>query len=153
MFDWVVFSVRGEPVPQPRHRKAKGNRFYLPKNHPVHAFKQEVQFRFLQERPSWWNLDGPKEIVVEIYLERNSKKVGRKHHGDGSIQWAADVKVDVDNVDKAVFDALKNVAWNDDRQVVASRTFKMLQSDDAPPMTVLAIRQAPPVDPSSFEWR
>lgn len=121
--------VEGEPVPQPRQRhrvvRPKGRRSYAanytPAKHPVQSWKQAIIARWRTGKavPA---IDGPVEVTVIYYLPR-PKRLQRLKDPEGPI-WH-DKRPDVDNLDKAVLDALTQAgAFLDDRQVVLKQSAK-----------------------------
>lgn len=107
----VVFTVPGEPVPQPRPRvstRGGSARAYVPKTHAVHAYRQAVA---VMARAAGLTATGePLNVVIDVVFVRpksHLKKSGVK----------ADAprlpKPDVDNLAKAVLDALQDVIGDD----------------------------------------
>lgn len=105
----IAFQVPGEPVPQPRPKVSTRGGFaraYVPAKHPVHVYRREVQLAAVAAgaKPH----AEPVEVVINAVFSRP------KSHKKGS---TTQPRQDVDNVAKAVLDALTGVAWDDDRQV------------------------------------
>ena len=114
----LSFSVPGSPIPQPRPRVSTRGGFaraYVPAKHPVHRYRASVaeaakaagaavsedavavELTFLFERPA--------SHKTKKGLKRDAPTLPRE---------------DVDNLAKAVLDALTDAgAWGDDSQVVA----------------------------------
>jgi Holliday junction resolvase RusA-like endonuclease len=125
----LSFSVPGSPVPQPRPRVSTRGGFaraYVPSKHPVHRYRAAVadaaktagatvsedavavEITFLFERPaSHKNKSG---------VKRDAPKLPKE---------------DVDNLAKAVLDALTCVAWHDDRQVARLTAVKAYAQESA----------------------
>ena len=109
-----TLTIPGPPVAQPRHRISTRGGFakaYLPKDHPVHAFKQSI---FLHSAGRGL-FTGPVEVSIVAWFPMPaswSKKKRREHEG----RWHTQ-KPDADNIAKAVLDALSD-HWQDDCQVV-----------------------------------
>lgn len=105
----ITFTVPGDPVPQPRPRVSTRGGFaraYVPAKHPVHAYRQAVQMSAVAAGAQT-HVD-PVEVVIDaVFLRPKSHKKGA----------TTQPRQDVDNVAKAVLDALTGVAWADDRQV------------------------------------
>lgn len=138
---WLTFTVDHEPIPQPRARKGKGNNFYTPRDHAINTFKGMVLKSFLEARPSGWLLDGPFEVGITLWLPRVPRQPNAKKYEPGEACWG-DLRVcDVDNVAKAVLDALKLKAWNDDKQVCLLHTKKLIQATGFQSVTVVGIRR------------
>ena len=105
----ITFYVAGDPVPQPRPRVSTRGGFaraYVPAKHPVHAYRQAVQLSAVAAGAQ--THADPVEVVIDaVFLRPKSHKKGA----------TTQPRQDVDNVAKAVLDALTGVAWADDRQV------------------------------------
>lgn len=105
----TLLTLPGEPIAQPRHQVANG-RAYIPSKHPIHAFKAALRLLARQECRA--PLEGPVAVTLHFVFERPkrlSKKIERRIHKS--------TKPDIDNLEKAVLDALNGIAWADDGQV------------------------------------
>lgn len=110
----ITFTVRGNPVPQPRARITTRGKFahaYTPKKHPVHSYRQAIQLAAIDA--GLRKTSECVEVIVDAVFQRpksHSNKRGLK----------ADApplpKPDVDNIAKAVLDAVGPIL-GDDRQV------------------------------------
>lgn len=117
------FVVLGKPIPQPRHRVCcQGGyaRTYLPSDHPVHAYKALlVQGARAARIPV---MEGPVRLDIMFSFTRKSKQ-------------AREFKIskpDLDNLDKAVMDALTEAGvWGDDAQVAEKHSLKVWSTVDA----------------------
>ena len=135
----LQFSVPGEPVGQPRHRVStigKRARMYLPKKHPVNAFKAAIQAAFIAKAGKWRTIKGPVHVSVFAWFSIPSswsKKKQAAHAGQYHAQ-----KPDSDNVGKAVLDALTDCgAWVDDSQVASCLVIKRWAGQE--PTTLIEI--------------
>ncbi len=125
----LSFSVPGSPIPQPRPRVSTRGGFaraYVPAKHPVHRYRASVaeaakaagaavsedavavELTFLFERPA--------SHKTKKGLKRDAPTLPRE---------------DVDNLAKAVLDALTCVAWHDDRQVARLTVVKAYAQESA----------------------
>lgn len=128
-----IFEVMGEPKGQPRQRhfaRKIGNtyvaRAYTPGT--AEAWKTEIALAAKKEGLDGKLLDGPIRVTAFFWFQRP-----KSHFGSGknsavlkqSAPRAHTKKPDVDNVVKALFDALTQVGvWRDDAQVAAAMFHK-----------------------------
>ena len=114
----IEFTVYGEPVAQGRPRATTINgrvKMYDPKKSS--EYKNYIRLVASQHAPKEL-LDGPLQLTVRVYrptLKSFSKKK-KKLAEEGKIRPTT--KPDTDNYIKGIKDALKNVIWKDDSQVV-----------------------------------
>lgn len=123
--------IPGEPVAQPRHQVANG-RAYIPAKHPIHAFKDSV--RLIGRQSISKPLEGPIGVSLTFVFARPKRL--KKTRPD---QTWKDTKPDIDNLEKAVLDALNGIAWNDDGQVAAVMKNKVWAAIDEAPRTIVKI--------------
>lgn len=100
----VSFVVAGEPVPQPRPRVSTVGGFaraYVPKDHPVHAYRQAVQLS--AAAAGLRQVAKPVQVVITCVFARP-----KSHYAKRGLKAAAPVlpRPDVDNLAKSVLDAL-----------------------------------------------
>lgn len=110
----VAFSVPGDPVPQPRPRVSTRGGFaraYVPKSHAVHAYRHALQMAAidagLRTDPR------PVQIVIDAVFARPKSHLRKSGVKPGAPQLP---RPDVDNVAKAVLDAIGPII-GDDAQV------------------------------------
>lgn len=144
----IKLHVPAVPVAQPRQRhrtvNTKGGRSfiqnYTPEKHPVQSFKATVRMalkRIYQGPP----LTGPLCVDCVFVMPRpqsmvwKTKPMPRIPH---------DKKPDRDNLDKAVCDALKGLAWVDDSQAADGRIQKFIAAGDEQPHAVITITPLSP---------
>ena len=111
----IAFDVSGDPVPQPRPRVSTRGGFaraYVPQKHPVHAYRRAIAFEAIKAGATPGR--GTVNVVIEaVFVRPKYHKTKR-----GVKVTAPEIpRQDVDNVAKAVLDALNGVAWVDDTQV------------------------------------
>lgn len=120
----IEFTVYGEPVAQGRPRATTINgrvKMYDPKKSS--EYKNYIRLVASQHAPKEL-LDGPLQLTVRVYrptLKSFSKKK-KKLAEEGKIRPTT--KPDTDNYIKGIKDALKNVIWKDDSQVVDLKVSK-----------------------------
>jgi len=107
----VTFSVAGQPVPQPRPRVSTAGGFaraYVPGKHPVHAYREAIA---AAARGAGLTQAGePLNVVIDAVFERpksHLRKAGVKPDAPKL------PRPDVDNIAKAVLDALQDVMGDD----------------------------------------
>lgn len=93
----VTFTVPVRPVGKQRPRAGSDGTFYTPTK--TAEFEEMVAAHAKRERPRDWSLDG--EFRVDVVIRYSGKR-----------------RADGDNVQKAVWDGLNGVLYNDDRQVL-----------------------------------
>lgn len=124
--------VLGKPIAQPRHRaSARGGfvRMYLPADHPVHKYKRDIAAEV--KAAGWSRVEGP--VRLECVFSFASARSPR--HTQYKIS-----KPDLDNLEKAVMDALTIAgAWNDDAQVVFKMSAKVTGKIDATSIMLMPI--------------
>ena len=107
----IAFSVLGEPVPQPRPRVSTRGGFaraYVPAQHPVHAYRQSLS---AAARAAGLGETGePLNVVIDAVFERP-----KSHMTKAGVKPTAPrlPRPDVDNLAKAVLDALQDVMGDD----------------------------------------
>jgi Holliday junction resolvase RusA-like endonuclease len=107
----VTFTIAGEPVPQPRPRVSTRGGFaraYVPKEHPVHAYRQSLS---AAARAAGLGETGePLNVVIDAVFERP-----KSHLNKAGVKPTAPrlPRPDVDNIAKAVLDALQDVIGDD----------------------------------------
>ena len=139
----LLFVVPGEPVAQPRHRVSTiggRGRLYLPKSHPVNAYKAAIKAAFMDAAGKWKTVTGP--IQLNVYCSFSMPASWSKKKRAESQGALHDAKPDSDNVLKAVKDALTDCGvWIDDKQVALASISKRWS---VTPQTEIWIRKCEP---------
>jgi Holliday junction resolvase RusA-like endonuclease len=109
----LTFRVDGEPVAQPRHRIASRGRFataYIPRGHAIHAWKWAIEEAAREEakRVGWVPRKGIALAVSMVFSFERPRS--------NKTQWHTQ-RPDLDNLTKAVLDALHGIAFLDDAVV------------------------------------
>ena len=107
----LTFSVPGEPVPQPRPRVSTRGGFaraYVPAKHPVHAYRQALAEAAVAAGLS--ETGEPLNVVIDAVFRRP-----KSHMRKSGVKADAPrlPRPDVDNIAKAVLDALQDVMGDD----------------------------------------
>ena len=123
----IAFVVPGEPVPQPRPRVSTRGGFaraYVPAKHPVHAYRQAIAAAAKEA--------GVEETSEPISVTIDAVFVRPKSHMRKSGVRSDAPKLprpDVDNIAKAVLDALQDVIGDDTS--VRRLTVEKMYGDEA----------------------
>jgi crossover junction endodeoxyribonuclease RusA len=109
----LSFKVDGEPVAQPRHRIASRGRFataYIQRGHAIHGWKYAIEEAAREEaqRIGWVPLKGVALAVSMVFSFERPRS--------NKTQWHTQ-RPDLDNLAKAVLDALHGIAFLDDAVV------------------------------------
>lgn len=138
----ITLHVPAVPVAQPRARAAVigGHaRVYDNKKHPVTEFKATVRMALLNAY-SGPPLSGPLRCDLVFVMPRpksliwKTRPMPREPHVK---------KPDIDNLVKAIFDALNGIAFIDDAQVCQGSIEKWIASGDEQPHAVITISALP----------
>ena len=125
----ITFTVPAVPVAQPRQRHNHRGHSYLPKDHPVWAFKAAVALA-AQQAYQGPPLEGPLQVSAVFVLPRPSRL--RWKTRPMPRQWHTG-KPDRDNLEKALYDALNGCLWRDDSQVCDGPITKVIAAGDEQP--------------------
>ena len=107
----VTFTVVGQPVPQPRPRVSTAGGFaraYVPGKHPVHAYREAIAAA--AQGAGLTTTGEVLNVVIDAVFERpksHMRKAGVKPDAPKL------PRPDVDNLAKAVLDALQDVMGDD----------------------------------------
>jgi Holliday junction resolvase RusA-like endonuclease len=107
----IAFSVPGDPVPQPRPRvttRGGHGHAYTPSSHPVHAYRQAVAAA--ARAAGLTDTGEPLNVVIDAVFGRP-----KSHLTKSGVRATAPAlpRPDVDNIGKAVLDALQDVMGDD----------------------------------------
>ena len=111
----ISFFVDADPVAQPRQRHAIRNGVainYIPKNHPIHVYKEMVALR--ARTACNGILEGPVGVTLIFLMPRPQAMIWKTKPMPRVLH---DGKPDFDNLAKAIADALNGIAWKDDAQI------------------------------------
>jgi Holliday junction resolvase RusA-like endonuclease len=106
--------IPGEPIAQPRVKVSTRGGFaraYIDAKHPIHAYKQAIRLAYVNSGGEV--LEGPVSVRIVCLFER-PKSHSKKRRQEPEPKTT---KPDLDNVGKAILDALNEIAYNDDGQV------------------------------------
>jgi len=107
----IAFTVPGDPVPQPRARITTRGKFahaYTPKSHPVHDYR--TRLALAASLAGLTPTGEPLDVVIDAVFQRP-----KSHMLTSGVKATAPKlpRPDVDNVAKAVLDALQDVMGDD----------------------------------------
>lgn len=138
----VAFTVPAVPVAQPRAKASSfggHTRLYTPtktasgKTHPIAAFKATVQMAF-REACHLPPHDGAVMVNMAFILPRPQKLLKKSSPAE---RVKHTVKPDIDNLQKAVMDALSGLLFVDDRQVYSVLAWKWYAAKDEQPCVII----------------
>lgn len=146
--DEIVIEIAGDAVPQPRARATRGGRMYTPAGR-IGPYKDAISLMVLAEakRARWSHEDGTGyEVDIEAVFGRPASHVTSSGELRSTApRWPGLRCGDVDNIEKAVLDAItRSGAWGDDTQVVDGRCRKRYAARGEAPRTVIRVRRLPP---------
>lgn len=122
----VKFTIPGVPVPKARPRVVKGHTYTPKKTKDYEALVKDVYNLTVGEYLG----DSAIVATIDLYfpIPESYSKSKKKRIADGEIKHTK--RPDVDNCAKAILDALNEVAYRDDSQIVESRITKHYAIDD-----------------------
>ena len=139
----ISFVVCGDPVAQPRHKvtiRGKKPIAYIPDDHPIYGYKEAVRLSARIAMAGKPPVAGTVLVTILFRFARPKSHTKAARADDNHRQ-----KPDLDNLAKAVLDALNGVCWLDDSQVCQIRASKAWQTEG---QTIIIIdlpeRQEPP---------
>lgn len=129
----IYFVVKGKAQPKQRPRFSNGHT-YTPK--PTLDYEKKIREAYLSE--DFERLSGPLEMVLNFYFEI-PKSTPKKLRDQMLIAKIRPTKRngDVDNLFKVVADALNDVAYDDDAQIVQATVNKWYGRE---PLVEISIR-------------
>ncbi len=140
----IQFTVPGLPVAQPRQRHrvvaAGGRTFtqnYTPKGDPVNTYKAAIQLAasvVYKTAP----ITGPVAVTLLFLFPRPKSMVWARRPMPRAHKAT---KPDIENVAKAVLDALTGQLWVDDAQVASLSVVKLIAAGDEQPHTFISIER------------
>lgn len=138
----ISFSVLGEPKPNPRGRAfSRGGHARVYDPGTAEGWKAAVALAarpFLPTEP----LAGPVALELDFLMPR-PKRLSRRCDDPGEL-WHTS-KPDLDNIEKAVLDALTQIGlWRDDCQVVAVSKTKRYHALNGRPGARVTVREVEP---------
>lgn len=116
----VKFTIPGIPIPKARPRVVRGHAFTPKKTKDYEALVKDVYKLTVGEYLG----DSAIVATIDLYfpIPESYSKSKKRRIADGEIKHTK--RPDVDNCAKAILDALNEVAYKDDAQIVESRITK-----------------------------
>lgn len=116
----VKFTIPGIPIPKARPRVVRGRAFTPKKTKDYEALVKDVYRLTVGEYLG----DSAIVATIDLYfpIPESYSKSKKRRIADGEIKHTK--RPDVDNCAKAILDALNEVAYKDDAQIVESRITK-----------------------------
>jgi endodeoxyribonuclease rusA len=146
--DWLLFRVDGEPRGKQRPRFTKQGRTYTPKE--TRQYEQEIREAALNRAVASGYLkpEGAVRVSITAWFSPPASWSKKKRAAAMAGHIYPAVKPDADNLGKAFLDALNEIAYRDDKQVVECTIKKRytFSEDDTPHVTVHVERMPTPVE-------
>lgn len=131
--DVVKFTVPGNPVGKARPRVTRSGHAYTPDK--TVSYENMVKMCFIEKYTDWVPVSGEAILRLNAYYPI-PKSASRKKKIDMVIgEIRPTKKPDLDNVMKAIADALNGIAYVDDSQIVTAEVRKYY--DDTPRVEVV----------------
>lgn len=131
--DVVKFTVPGNPVGKARPRMTRSGHAYTPDK--TVSYENLVKMCFIEKYTDWVPASGEAILRLNAYYPI-PKSASRKKKIDMVIgEIRPTKKPDLDNVMKAIADALNGIAYVDDSQIVTAEVRKYY--DDTPRVEVV----------------
>lgn len=131
--DVVKFTVPGNPVGKARPRMTRSGHAYTPDK--TVSYENLVKMCFIEKYTDWVPVSGEAILRLNAYYPI-PKSASRKKKIDMVIgEIRPTKKPDLDNVMKAIADALNGIAYVDDSQIVTAEVRKYY--DDTPRVEVV----------------
>ena len=134
----VSITVPGTPIARPRQRVGVRNGHamtYTDGKHPVHAYKAAIRLAWA-EACDYGPTTEPVTMRIEAVFPRPKGKVWKTKRMASYPQCS---KPDLDNIGKAVMDALNGIAYRDDAQVWLLTVTKRVAAGDEQPRTEIEL--------------
>lgn len=100
----MKLEIKILPIPMERQRVARNGKCYTPQRSII--FRKLFQEKVIRQLPDDWT-PTPKNVSLDIEVYKDCKSVTAKNYGD------------VDNLAKAIMDAMNGIVYIDDSQVVS----------------------------------
>lgn len=134
----VILPVEPMPKLRPRFRVVHG-RVFTHTPYETKAFENEVAALYLMREGLKFEAHEPLQVKIEFYLQHPKSFTKKKIQAIEDGLFKHTVKPDLDNLTKALLDALNDIAWHDDAQIVDLQIRKEYTTGDG--FINLCIRQ------------
>ena len=146
----VSLNVVGLPVAQPRHKvrivnpakvKGKGKpkpfaMHYIEGDHPIHRWKDDIQSQSIAAMQETPPTTAALKVSILFVMQRPATKRWKTKPMPREVHTS---KPDLDNLAKAVLDAMSGIVYLDDRQVAQLTLEKQIASGDEEPHAIIAV--------------
>ena len=128
--DWLLFRVDGEPRGKQRPRFTKQGRTYTPKE--TRNYELEIREAALNKAVASGYLkpEGAVRVSITAWFSPPASWSKKKRAAAMAGDIYPTVKPDADNLGKAFLDALNEIAYHDDKQVVECTIRKRYTSSE-----------------------
>ena len=137
MTDTVTFVVQSKAAPQGSKRHV-GNGVMIESSKRVKPFRQDVRFAAINAKPDDWDTSGAFKIFVDFYFRRPmSHMTGKGELRKSAPMYPTGRNVgDIEKLLRSVHDALSEVLFDDDSQVIACFCHKFYASESSTVITL-----------------
>jgi len=143
-----AFRINAVPKPQPRQRsaayldkagRARSSRPYTPAKHPVNVFKAAVADAATVQFEGQPYITGPVHVGLTVVLPR-PRSLTREWKSTGRVPLIK-VKGDNENFEKAVYDAMEGIVYDNDARIYSNFTESWYAAEGESPHTLVYIEE------------
>lgn len=127
---YFSITIAQEPHGKGRPRMGRGKRLYTPQK--TVAFENIIAGEVknsIEKQKLGPPLLGPVSVVVTFGLKMPNAMSRRKKQQCRDLKLFPNKKPDIDNCEKAIFDAIQGLLFADDKQVVNSESYKVYSDE------------------------
>lgn len=124
----VAFKILGTPIAKERPRSTRSGRFYTPTK--TKDYEEKVRWAYKRTYKTL-KFEREEKVYAEIDIFfKTPKSLTKKKTLEALEQKIFPRKKDIDNIAKAILDALNKIAYEDDTQVVSLKITKQYATED-----------------------
>lgn len=142
-FRQIPVTQNGKKIMMVRPYKAKDDKEY----------EELIRNAYLYTYNGIKPLDGPLSVSITARMPIPQSATKKERAAIAAHEIHPTKKPDVDNIGKAVLDALNGIAWEDDKQVILLMIHKAYENEDSPVGIEVSIRVVEPDDIIFGAWK